>query len=278
MKVACLIKDAPPLIHFVNRVHQTHGVDLVVLEQNSRLSSRLSRRYRRGGLPAVAGAVAERMSAGRAERSSTQARADAMTRWFGGNHERLSPDIRIVEVPSINSDQAVGALRQLGPDVLLDHGTSIVDDRVIKLADVALNLHWGISPYYRGVRCTEWALIFRDPYNIGATVHTLTPEIDGGAIIGQARAEVAAGDTAFSINMQLTALGTEVVCEGLGIAAANGRLEGAPQKSTEGFLFSSQHWSTHLQRQINAIERRGEIARMLDRPARELRLPLIELS
>ena len=78
-------------------------------------------------------------------------------------------------------------------------------------SDLALNLHWGLSPYYRGTHCTGWALINWDPYNIGVTIHKLTQRIDGGSILAQKRAVIKPGDTVNSINMQLTQLGTELV-------------------------------------------------------------------
>ena len=66
-----------------------------------------------------------------------------------------------------------------------------------------------LSPYYGGTRCTEWALLHWDCCNIDVTVHELTAEIEGGKIVGQARAELVPENTVHSINVQLTALDLE---------------------------------------------------------------------
>src|SRR3546814_7243079 len=63
-----------------------------------------------------------------------------------------------------------------------------------------LNIHAGLSPRYRGSRCTEWAVACGDVLNIGVTVHRLTKDIDGGAILGQARVQVRPEDTIEDVN------------------------------------------------------------------------------
>ena len=82
-----------------------------------------------------------------------------------------------------NSTEVARRLTALKPDLILDHGTSIVSDSIIETAPLALNLHWGLSPYYRGTFCTEWALINHDPRNIGVTIHRLAKAVDGGDIL-----------------------------------------------------------------------------------------------
>ena len=47
----------------------------------------------------------------------------------------------------------------------------------------ALNIHAGVSPYYRGTDCNFWALYDGNPHLVGATIHYLSEGIDSGPII-----------------------------------------------------------------------------------------------
>ncbi|WP_071675883.1 phosphoribosylglycinamide formyltransferase [Nioella nitratireducens] len=57
-----------------------------------------------------------------------------------------------------------------------------------------LNIHPSLLPKYRGLHTHARALEAGDPDH-GCTVHEVTPELDEGPILGQARVPVLAGDT-----------------------------------------------------------------------------------
>ena len=47
----------------------------------------------------------------------------------------------------------------------------------------ALNLHMGVSPFYRGSSTNFWALYDERPWLVGATIHRLTRGLDSGPIL-----------------------------------------------------------------------------------------------
>lgn len=57
-----------------------------------------------------------------------------------------------------------------------------------------LNIHPSLLPKYRGLNTHARALDAKDPEH-GCSVHLVTPELDGGPILGQRRVAVLAGDT-----------------------------------------------------------------------------------
>ena len=74
------------------------------------------------------------------------------------------------------------------PDIILVYGTSILSQEIIDIPKIAcLNLHWGLSPYYKGTHCTDWAIVNEEIDRIGVTVHLLDAGIDSGPIVSQAR-------------------------------------------------------------------------------------------
>jgi len=272
MKIACLIRPNPPMVYFVNRINETHPVDLVIAEIPS-LRGTVRKKLRNAGLAGLAESVRNR-AVGRINR---RRHVEDCNRHFGSKWHALDAGIEVIEVENINDPRVKERLAGERPDVILDHGTSIVKKHILETAGLALNLHWGLSPYYRGTACTEWALINWDPLNIGVTIHKLTKVIDGGDVAAQARAEVSPDDTVHSINMQLTRLGTELIVELLDGIEAGEDLRFESQDYSRGYLTTSRQITRAIRRQVEYIEKNGIIGKMLKKPARKQPLPIVEL-
>jgi hypothetical protein len=266
-----VIGDGPGEAYFANRLNEEFAVSLAIVASAPSTRERLTRKYRSGGVSGVAGALRERAANVRYRRR----REGDRTRWLGDSWRALSDEIPVVRTSSLDDHKLVARLASLGDVDLLVHASTIVGDSLLTVCRRALNLHWGLSPYYRGVRCTEWALMHWDTHNIGVTVHELRPEIDGGPILGQARARIGSDDTVPSINAQLSALGTDIVLEVLRIWRAGGDVERTPQDLTRGPLVYKRQWSGHLARHVAGLERRG-LDRILSAPSRG-ELPIVEL-
>jgi folate-dependent phosphoribosylglycinamide formyltransferase PurN len=263
----------PPYIYFVNRVNETHGVKLAVVESPSTLKTIRTK----AGIHGLAG-LAESFRGKVRRRLSRSKHIEDYNRQFGDRWHGLDAGIERVDVENINELRVQARLEEEKPDVILDHGTSIVKKAVLNTADLALNLHWGLSPYYRGTACTEWALINWDPLNIGVTIHKLARIIDGGDIVAQARAEVSPDDTVNSINMQLTRLGTGLVIDVLDRIKAGEELVFESQDYSRGYMTKIKQMTKPLRRQVEYIEASRTIELMLKKPARRVRLPIVELS
>ena len=80
----------------------------------------------------------------------------------------------------------------LNSDIYVIFGGSYIKD---PLADFlvkkkALNIHMGISPYYRGSDCNFWALFDDNPHLVGATIHMLSKGLDSGPMLYHALSKV----------------------------------------------------------------------------------------
>lgn len=268
MTLACLIRRRPHTTYFVNEIHRHHPISLVVVEAPP-AGDKLRRLFRRSGFAEAARAVGHRLR-------PPLHRTETYNALFGDRWGALAPDLEILTVEHVNAPVVRERLDALAPDVLLDHGTSIVRDEILDTAGLALNLHWGLSPYYRGVACTEWALLNWDPYNIGVTIHLLSKHIDGGDILAQRRIDVEPSDRVLSINGKITRAGTEVLVDLLSELRAGRRLRFSAQETDVGFLYLKKHFDDALRRRVRRIERDGLVAQMLEAPARRTPLPIIE--
>ena len=73
----------------------------------------------------------------------------------------------------------------LDAELFIVFGASIIKGWLIQelLRRVTVNIHIGLSPFYRGSSCNFWALADGNPEYVGATVHFLTEGLDDGPII-----------------------------------------------------------------------------------------------
>lgn len=64
-------------------------------------------------------------------------------------------------------------------------GSSYIKEKLFKFLkkNKAINIHMGLSPYYRGTDCNFWALYDGNFDKVGATIHLLSSKLDGGKII-----------------------------------------------------------------------------------------------
>ena len=269
MKIVCLTRGRAHHNYFVNEIHRHHPVSLLVVE-TPRAESKLRQNIQDRGIVGVAKLALNHFIFNRSSH-------DALNAEYGDKWKMISEGIDEIKVPHINDDVVVNALNEIQPDVILDHGTSIVNNRVLETAKLCLNLHWGLSPYYRGTSCTEWAIINRDPYNIGVTIHRLAKEIDGGDIAAQCRTDVLPEDDIHSINLRSTRLGTELLIEILDRLVSGTTLEFFKQDSSLGFLYLNRHIDQRLRDYVKCLENNQSIAAMLKKPARKERLPIVEL-
>ena len=73
----------------------------------------------------------------------------------------------------------------LNSDVYIVFGSSYIKGWLINflIKKKAINIHMGLSPYYRGSSCNFWALQDNNPHLVGATIHYLSKGLDSGKII-----------------------------------------------------------------------------------------------
>jgi methionyl-tRNA formyltransferase len=127
-------------------------------------------------------------------------RKQTLVSMFGPEYCATFPQDLVHQVHGINTQDGMQVVSALQPDVILVFGTGIVKDRVLAMARMlALNLHSGISPYYRGTDCVFWAIYNQELQLLGATVHECTSDVDGGRIFGTTTIKLSEDDTMFSI-------------------------------------------------------------------------------
>jgi folate-dependent phosphoribosylglycinamide formyltransferase PurN len=73
----------------------------------------------------------------------------------------------------------------LAADIFVVFGASYIKGWLIDelVSRGAINIHIGVSPYYRGNSCNFWALYDMRPNLVGSTIHLLSSGLDSGPIL-----------------------------------------------------------------------------------------------
>jgi methionyl-tRNA formyltransferase len=161
----------------------------------------------------------------------------------------------------VNTTQTVAALTRMAPDILCVYGTAVVRDQLLSLAPrIALNLHTGISPRYRGADCAFWPLHNREPEWIGATVHECTSAIDGGSIFGVRRASLEGDEGVAGIFARAVIAGASLYSEVVN-DVLTGRALAQPQDLTQGREYRAANRDWHAELRVHRELRSGLLRR-----------------
>jgi hypothetical protein len=191
---------------------------------------------------------------------------DASEREYFGAHEslRLPPGVlrRDVGPGACNEPPHVAEMRALAPDVVIVFGTEILRDEVIaSFRGHLINLHLGLSPYYRGSGTNFWPLVNREPEYVGATIHYLDAGIDSGPIITRVRPEMCAADGPHDVGNRTIVLAAGVLAQRAS-AHADMPLPASPQ-GVGGRLYLRRHFTADAVRQCYRNFRDGMIPEYL---------------
>lgn len=208
------------------------------------------------------------------------ARDRCEARDFGGDPTPALPastTLRHVPGSGCNDPQEIAGMLALEPDVSLVFGTGILGPELIRAFEGRLlNIHLGLSPYYRGAGTNFWPLVNREPEYVGATIHYIDAGIDTGPMVAHVRPDVRPGDGPHDLGNRtiMAAAGTLARAAEMHIA---GRLRAVPQEAT-GRLYYRKHFNADAVRTMQEQFRTGMIDEYLaDKARRDAVLTLLEL-
>jgi methionyl-tRNA formyltransferase len=212
MRVAILTANDIRHRYFVNAIREAHDVVAVCYEDTGYVPAHT----RRNELDEHTRAVVDHHFAERTRQER---------RYFGHNAGVVPSGngrvVRDVDRSTLNSDETVDLLNRQGVDVVLVYGTDLIRRPLLDAyAGRLINLHLGLSPYYRGTATNFYPLLNDEPEYVGATVHVLDAGIDTGPILHHARPEIVADDMPHTVGCKAILAGIEKVKQALGEAQA----------------------------------------------------------
>ena len=168
-------------------------------------------------------------------------------------------------------------MRALQPDVALVFGTGILRQPFIDaFAGRIINLHLGLSPYYRGAGTNFWPLVNREPEYVGATIHYLDAGIDTGPIIAHVRPEILPADGPHEIGNRAIVATADCLADAT-LAHVAGRVRGFPQTG-RGRLYQRKDFTAGAVLALRGNFASGMVPEYLaDQARRDARVALVHL-
>jgi hypothetical protein len=138
----------------------------------------------------------------------------------------------------INSPELREFLKPIKPDIIAVLGSSVIKPEMISLPSAAMiNIHSGLSPYYRGTWSYGWPVVNREPEYIGVTVHHVNAGIDTGDIIYQTKPLLQKDDDLNTIFLKVLAEGIELMVKAIEVITNTGSILSHTQPRNTGRLY-----------------------------------------
>ena len=118
----------------------------------------------------------------------------------------------VFDPESINTDESREALRRFSADLFIvaDYGQILSAETLAVARLGGLNLHGSLLPKYRGAAPINWA-IYKGDAETGVTVIHMTPRVDAGPTLGQARTCIDPDETAVELERRLAEMGAPLL-------------------------------------------------------------------
>jgi methionyl-tRNA formyltransferase len=191
------------------------------------------------------------------------------------------PDRPRLEIPSgtINAPEVCAWVQERRPDYVVLFGTGIVRAPLLeRFAGRLVNLHLGLSPYYRGSATNFWPLVQAEPECVGATIHLAVAAVDAGPILAQVRPAVEPADRAHELGTKALMTALDVL-PGVLERLATGALAPHVQDLSRGRVFRRSDFTADAVRTMWAHLASGMIpAYLADAPRRRAAYPIVEVA
>ena len=124
---------------------------------------------------------------------------------FFPNDNYFIPKTLPILYKEVNSPYVYKVIKNFKPDILIVFGSSIIKEPLISLlpAGHVINLHLGISPYYRGSGTNFWPFVNNELEYLGSTILHLDAGIDTGDIICHVRPKIELNDNVHTLGCKI---------------------------------------------------------------------------
>lgn len=133
----------------------------------------------------------------------------------------------------VNTDTVVSTVDSFKPDMGVVYGASILNEKVLSLLpdNRFINLHLGLSPYYRGSGTNFWPFVNDELWYVGSTILFIDEGVDTGDIITHVRPDFYPKDTVHTVGCKVIRDSAQVLLTILSRFAADLPVTGVKQWS-----------------------------------------------
>ncbi len=132
-------------------------------------------------------------------------RYETEKKFFRGNDFFTAKKVLPLIYGEANLEYTFDTVKSFKPDAMFVFGACIIKEPLLSLlpSGVFINLHLGLSPYYRGAGTNFWPFINKELEYIGSTILHIDAGIDTGDIIAHVRPNIEMGDNVHTVGSKV---------------------------------------------------------------------------
>jgi phosphoribosylglycinamide formyltransferase 1 len=200
-----------------------------------------------------------------------QSERDFFSLYCSGVEDRSSPEV--LPYGTVSGAERVTEILDLQPDLIVCYGCSIIRPTLIHaFRGRILNVHLGLSPYYRGAGTNFWPFVNGEPEYAGVTFLQLDEGIDTGAIIHQIQADIFDGDSVHQIGNRLIAKMAATCCGLISNFTGAALAEHPPVGIATGRVYRKKDFTEAAVARLYQNFREGMIERYLEESVNGMRM------
>ena len=206
-------------------------------------------------------------------------RDEVERRFFGRELNFPATGMLSISSGEANSSQVFEWVQRRDPDVIVLYGTSIIKPPLLTLyGERMINLHLGLSPYYRGSGTNFWPLVNSEPECVGATIHLAVAKVDAGAILAQVRPEAEISDRSHELGTKTLMAALDTLPRATSLFLTK-EIEPKSQDLSRGRVFRSKDFTAESLRVMWRNFESGMMREYLSEAAARCRAyPIVELE
>jgi folate-dependent phosphoribosylglycinamide formyltransferase PurN len=193
-KIVFLASDCESSRWVYNAISKDFLLDAAIIEQPVSKKILFKNRVKRIGIFKVLGQVMFSVLIVPYLRKKATVRKAALIEEYQLNGSDFGYE-KTYHVPSVNDEACKQLMEQLQPDIVIVNGTRIISKKILQCTNATfINMHVGITPWYRGSHGGYWALYNNDVENFGTTIHLVDTGVDTGGVLKQVFAKPTKAD------------------------------------------------------------------------------------
>lgn len=172
-------------------------------------------------------------------------RADMEEKYFGneaGKNMDCEASVLKIRREELNDKKVERFIKDVSGECIFSYGADLFKENILECVDYfALNLHGGLSPWYKGSATMFWPFYFLEPNYVGTTIHYITKRIDAGNIVHQTVPKLEYGDCMHEVACKAVVSAAKEASEVVRRMNMEGRPDGVAQRRN-GKLFLARDW------------------------------------
>jgi folate-dependent phosphoribosylglycinamide formyltransferase PurN len=196
---------------------------------------------------------------------------------MGKNINFPEADLLNINSGEINNRNVTDWIIEKKPDYILLYGSGIIKEPLLSdFENKIINLHLGLSPYYKGSGTNFWPLVYNEPECVGATIHLAIRKVDAGSILHQVRPDTDVTDRAHELGTKTIIKAVDIIPEVIK-SYSEGNIQPVRQDLASGKVFMNKDFNADAVKTMWANFENGMMENYIsDFETRLSKFPIIE--